>query len=96
MYLYGSYGVWVIALGLLCCVLCNRKNIQIGVAVMKCTGMYIGNNPHVFLIPPIACAISLLTFFIELYFMANIISVGKPGPNPDLKIITTVQWTKET
>lgn len=36
-YLYGSYVVWGFTAFLLCCVLCNVKNIRIGVAVMKCT-----------------------------------------------------------
>ena len=93
MYLYGSYAVWFIAFILLCCVLCNRKNIAIGVAVMKCTGMYIGNNPHVFLLPPLACILLLFIFFIELVIMCHIISVGTPGPNPNLKFVTTVAWT---
>jgi len=36
-YLYGSYVVWGLAAIMILCVLCNFKNIKIGVAVMKCT-----------------------------------------------------------
>lgn len=57
---------------------------------MKATGQYIGNNPHVFLVPPLASVLLLFFFFLELLFMAYITSVGKIGPNPDLPIITTV------
>lgn len=44
-YLYGSYAVWGLAGILACCMLCNLKNIRIGVAVMKCTATFIGSNP---------------------------------------------------
>lgn len=44
-YEYGAYTIWGIAGVLLCCTLCNWNNIKIGVAVMKCTAQYIGNNP---------------------------------------------------
>lgn len=44
-YLYGSYTVWGLTAFVFCCVLCNTKNIKIGVAVMKCTAQYIQHNP---------------------------------------------------
>ena len=96
MYKYGSYGVWVITFILICCVLCNRKNIAIGVAVMKCTGVYIGNNPHVFLVPPLSITLLMGICIIEVSIGLYVISVGTIGPNPNLPIVTTVKWTKET
>lgn len=44
-YLYGAYVVWGFAAILICCVLCNFKNIRIGIAVMKCTASFIGSTP---------------------------------------------------
>ena len=36
-YQVGSYIVWGFSALILCCTICNWKNIKIGVAVMKCT-----------------------------------------------------------
>lgn len=44
-YLYGAYVVWGIGALMICCVLCNFKNIRIGIAVMKCTASFIGSTP---------------------------------------------------
>ncbi len=41
-YTYGSYTVWGIAGLLFCCVICNWKNIKIGIAVMECTAQFLG------------------------------------------------------
>lgn len=44
-YLYGSYVVWGLGALMIFCVLCNWKNIKIGIAVMKCTASFIGSTP---------------------------------------------------
>ena len=95
-YLYGSYVVWGFTFFLFCCVLCNTKNIKIGVAVMKCTAQYIAGNPHVFLVPPMASAIVVLWMVLYIVIAAFIISVGELKPRADLKFLSTVVWNNET
>ena len=92
-YQYGAYTIWGIAALLLCCTLCNWNNIKIGVAVMKCTAQYIGNNPQVFLVPPIACLVILAWLLVWCYFAAYIVSIGTLKPNG---VLTTVVWSDET
>ena len=44
-YLYGSYSVGGLCLLLVLCVCCNCKNIRIGIAVMKCTAIFMATTP---------------------------------------------------
>ena len=76
--------------------LANNKNIRIGVAVMKATAAYIGCNPHVFLVPPLACCVVLAWMALYCVIAAHIVSVGELKPNPNLKFLTTVVWDSET
>lgn len=70
IYLYGSYSVWGITALLLCCIICNIKNIRIGVNVMKCTASFIGSTPQVFLIPPFF--IVLMTVWLLVFAIASL------------------------
>jgi choline transporter-like protein 2/4/5 len=92
-YEYGAYTIWGIAALLLCCTLCNWNNIKIGVAVMKCTAQYIGNNPQVFLVPPLACVVILAWLAVWTYFAAHIVSIGTLKANG---VLSTVVWSDET
>lgn len=92
-YQYGAYVIWGIAVLILCCVFCNWNNIKIGVAVMKCTATYIGGNPQVFLVPPMACVIILAWMAVWCYFAAHIVSIGTLKANG---VLTTVVWSDET
>lgn len=95
-YLYGSYVVAGISVLLLCCALCNSKNIRIGVAVMKCTAAFLGGNPQVFLVPPVAIVVVLAWMAVYCIAAAYIISVGEIGPRADFVFLTEVKWNKET
>ena len=95
-YTYGSYVVWGISAVLLCCALCNQKNIRIGVAVMKCTAMFIGGTPQVFLIPPVAIVVIMSWLIFWLIMALHVFSVGELKPNPKLPAISTVEWNDET
>lgn len=95
-YIYGSYAVAGVAGFLLLCVLCQCKNIRIGVAVMKCTAAFIGGTPQVFLVPPFAAIIIVAWFIVWAVIALFIWSVGEIGPNPDLPFLTSVKWTEET
>jgi len=44
---------------------------------MKCTAQYIGNNPQVFLVPPMASAIVVAWMVVYIIMALYIISVGK-------------------
>ena len=96
LYKYGAYVTWFFSAVLICCILANNKNIRIGVAVMKCTAVYIGSNPQVFLVPPLACCVVLSWMAVYCVIAAYIISVGTPMQNPDLKFLTTMKWNQET
>ena len=95
-YLYGSYVVAGISFLLLCCALCNSKNIRIGVAIMKCTAAFLGGNPQVFLVPPFSLAIVLAWMAVYVVSAAFIVSVGDIGPREDFAFLTTVKWSEET
>ena len=93
---YASYGVWGLSALLLCCAICNQKNIRIGVAVMKCTAMFIGDTPQVFLVPPVAIVFLVVWLIVWIVMALYIFSVGELKPNPKLPAISTVEWTEET
>lgn len=95
-YLYGSYGVGGLAAALLLCVLCNCKNIKIGVAVMKCTALFIAQTPQVFLVPPLAIAFICSWLVTWLIFAAYLASVGQITQDPDRPFMTKVIWSDET
>jgi hypothetical protein len=76
-YLYGSYVVWGLTGCLLCCALCNLKNIRIGVAVMKCTAAFLGGTPQVFLVPPISAAILMVWLGLWCIISLYIVSIGE-------------------
>lgn len=96
-YLYGSYVVWGLAGILLCCILCNLKNIRIGVAIMKCTAQYIQHNPQVFLVPPIGSVIIILWLFVYIIMVAYIVSVGEATQREGtLSFLTTIKWDEST
>lgn len=93
---YASYGVWGVSAALLCCAILNSKNIRIGVAVMKCTAMFIGGTPQVFLVPPVAIVFLVAWLLVWIVMALYIFSVGELKPNPKLPAISTVEWTEET
>jgi len=95
-YLYGSYGVGGLAALILLMTLCNCKNIKIGVSVMKCTALFIGGTPQVFLVPPIAVIFIVSWFLTWAVTILYIASVGEIAADPDLPFMTTVIWTDET
>lgn len=95
--LYGSYVLWGIdglyAFLLLC--LCNR--IRLGVAVMKCTALFIGATPTVFLIPPIfsiLCGGWIACWAFSAVFLFSVGTI-EPRPSP-LSFVTTVVWSTQT
>jgi hypothetical protein len=75
-YIYGSYGVMGLGGFILLCVLCQCKNIRVGVAVMKCTAAFIGGTPQVFLVPPLASVLILAWLVVWLVIGVFIFSVG--------------------
>ena len=89
-YYYGSYAVWVIAILLLLCICCNLKNIRIGVGIMKATAAFIGSNPHVFLVPPIAIVVLMCWLAFWLYAETSLASIGTLTPNDTFKFLSTV------
>lgn len=93
---YASYGVGGISAALLCCAICNQKNIRIGVAVMKCTAAFIGGTPQVFLVPPVSIVFLVSWLIVWIVMALYIFSVGELKPNPKLPAISTVEWTEET
>lgn len=94
-YEIGSYVVWGIGGLLLLCILCNCKNIRIGVKVMKCTAQFIGNTPQVFLIPFIFSAVLLGWLFVFIIISLFIVSIGEMGQNENFKFITEVKMPVE-
>lgn len=87
-YTYGSYAAWGILALFICCLLCNCKNIKIGIAIMKTTAQFIKDTPQVFILPPVAalfCMVWLIVWLITAFFIA---SVGEPGPREDLPMLT--------
>ena len=95
-YLIGAYVVWGIAALILLCVLCNCKNIRIGVAVMKATAQFIGSTPQVFLAPPIAIIFILAWLALWVLIAVHIMSIGELKPREDFPFLSQVQWSDET
>ena len=56
-YLYVLYAAIALAVIELICVCCNLKNIQIGLAVLQCTAMFINGTPQVFILPFVAIVV---------------------------------------
>lgn len=79
-YTYGSYAVWGVTGLLLCCILCNCKNIRIGVKVMKCTAQFIGSTPQVFLVPVLFAILLVVWLFVFVIISLYIVSIGELGP----------------
>lgn len=44
-YHYGSFVIWGFAALVFLCVLCNCKNIRVGIALSKCTAQFIADTP---------------------------------------------------
>ena len=95
-YEVGAYAVWVLAALLLLCVCCNLKNIRIGVAIMKATAAFIGSNPHVFLVLPIAIVFLMSWLAFWLYAEASLASVGELAPSTTFKFLSVVTRTDKT
>jgi len=95
-YLYGSYVVWGITALLICCVLCNCKNIRIGIAVMKCTASFIGSTPQIFALPPLSALLVFAWFALWVVIALHIASVGDPKPREDLPFLTEMDWSDQT
>jgi len=80
-YLYGSYTIWGFTSVILCCAICNMKNIRIGVAVMQCTAKFIGCTPQIFLVPPISLVLLISWLVVWMVMSLFIMSVGEVKPN---------------
>lgn len=63
---------------------------------MKCTAMFIGGTPQVFLVPPIAIVFLMVWLLVWLIMSLFIFSVGQVKPNEKLPAISTVEWSEET
>lgn len=95
-YEYGAYVVWGLLALLIIFLLCNCKNIRIGIAVMKTTADFIKSTPKIFLLPPITgllIFVWLIVWIITAFFIA---SVGKIGPRDDFPMLTQVKWSENT
>ena len=95
-YQIGAYIAWGFAAIVLCCVLCNYRNIQIGLAVMQATSLFINGTPQVFLVPVIGLVfiIGLLgAWVVQMAFLASIGTVGPAAP--PLSFLPTVTWEDE-
>lgn len=75
-YEYGGYATWGFTGFLLCCVVCNFKNIRIGVNVMKCTSQFIMSTPQTFLIPPLFTIVLIVWLGFWIVVSLYIISIG--------------------
>lgn len=95
-YKWGSYVGFGFSALLVCCVLCNFKNIRIGIAVMKCTAEFIGGTPQVFLAPPIAIVIIVGWLCFWTFMALYIVSVGEIEQRKDLPFLTHMKWTDMT
>ena len=96
-YLYGSYTVWGISAVLLCCAICNLKNIRIGVAVMKCTAAFLGGTPQVFLMPIVASAFLMVWLGVWCIISIYIVSIGELKQRTDgFTFLSEVVRTDET
>jgi len=94
--LYGAYAVWGILALYTLIILCMCKRIRLGVAVIKTAGMFINNNPHIFLVPPIFLVFILLWMAVWIISALFIFSVGEIVPRDDFVVFTTVVWDKTT
>lgn len=81
---------------MICCVLCNWKNIKIGIAVMKCTASFIGSTPQVFALPPVSTVLVFAWFGLWVVIALHIGSVGTPKPREDFPFLTEMEWSDNT
>ena len=94
-YLYGSYAIWGLCALLLCCVLCNFKNIRIGVKVMKCTAQFIGSTPQVFLVPPIFVILLMIWLVVFIVIVLFVVSIGELTQRQDFPFLSQVVMPPE-
>ena len=57
---------------------------------MKATAAFIGSNPHVFLVPPLACVVLMGWLAFWLYAEASLASIGQLVPGTTFKFLTSV------
>jgi hypothetical protein len=95
-YLYGSYAAGGFSALILICILCNWKNIKIGINVMKCTAQFVGSTPQIFLIPPIFTILLVIWIFIFGVASLFILSMGEVQRNPQIKFLGDIKNQDET
>ena len=91
-YQAGYITIWVVTGLLLCCILCNCKNIKIAIAVFKCTTQFINGTPQVFLVPPLSAAAIVCWFLLWFLLFVYLASVGTLKPNEALPMLTSVEY----
>jgi hypothetical protein len=81
-YLIGSYVAWGITGLFFCCILCNFRNIKIGVSVFKCTAQFVGSTPQIFLIPPVFSILLMAWMIVFIVVSLFILSIGTVEQRP--------------
>lgn len=88
--------VWGLLALLIIFLLCNCKNIRIGIAVMKTTADFIKATPQIYLLPPISGLLMFVWLIVWMVTAAYIASVGEIAAREDFPMLTQVKWSENT
>lgn len=84
---YLAYIVFAIAAATALLVICMYKKIQLGIAVIKCAALYVGDVKLAILVPIITCFVVIIWIIIWIVvFLYSLSNFDKATKDPDYPI----------